>query len=274
MKEKKTVEEFLQQNDVFPFVQGLVVGVDPGTGAEVETQEFLALAECPFSVMEGLNEGDDGLFFVESCSDNGKAVLSYKRALEFEALYNAAINNEVHYLSIGSFTEPNLEDRFAGARASFGEGVFHDVIAWVPAWAATGVDLSNHPEKIVVAVLGFSFKGERVVVLLSRDRAKGIVSFSHDSTSITDNPEELKQYQAFFEKGNFVMGRVQGFSDLGAVIEFELGITGLLSLEELQEGAQLELNQEVGVLIKESSEASGLLVTRRPLAVLDVSPWD
>jgi hypothetical protein len=274
MKERKTVEEFLQQNDVFPFVQGLVVGVDPGTGAEVETEEFPAGAECPFSVMEGLNEGDDGLFFVESYSDNGKAVLSYKRALEFEALYNAAINNEVHYVSIGSFTEPDLVDRFAGARASFGEGVFHDVIAWVPPWAATGFDLSNHLKKIFVAVLGISFKEERVVALLSRDRAKGVVSFTRDSASGTHNPEELKQYQAFLKKGNFVMGRVQGFSEQGAIIEFEFGITGLLSLEELQEGAQIELNQAVGVLIKESSEATGLLLTCRPLAVLNVSHWE
>jgi hypothetical protein len=274
MKEKKTVEEFLQQNDVFPIVQGLVVGVDPCTGAEVETEEFLTGAECPFTEMEGLNEGDDGLFFVESRSDNGKAILSYKRAVEFEALYNAAIHNEVHYVRIGSFTEPDLVDRFGGARASFSEGVFRDVIAWVPAWAATGVDLSNHREKMVVSVLGISFKGERVVALLSRDRAKGIVSFGHDSASTTPNPEELKQYQAFLKKGNFVMGRVQDFSEQGAIIEFEFGINGLLSLEELQEGAELELNQPVGVLIKESSKATGLHLTRRPLTVLNQSLWE
>src|SRR5277367_5056768 len=125
MKDKT---EFLERIGVFPLVQGSVITLDPNVGAEIDIEGIETSGVCPLSQLRGMIVGEEGLFFMTHYGEDGALVVSYQKAAQYEALYNEALANAIHYVSVREATEAGRADGLEGARASFSGGLLRDVV--------------------------------------------------------------------------------------------------------------------------------------------------
>jgi hypothetical protein len=270
---KQIIEEFLQQIAVFPLVEGEVVKTDY-QGFEIKIVGLHLHAECPLSeTTKGLQKGEAGLFYVLSCDKHGSAVVSYKRGAEFEAMYNLAVNETPVYAHASPVLKVLQELPFESVVMAFdGEGMLSDSIGFLPSWEITGFDdLPERGEKFELLLRGIDTHMSRPSAITTQKKSHEI-SLREPSEIGGIELHWLERYLILFKKRNFMMGYVGEQSKDGFLIEFNYGVTGLLPLDQLQTQDQLLFGQSIGVLIKDAFK-NQLILTRKPLEVLNSEPW-